>query len=177
MSETSKAHKEKALKHFGFAIITVSSSRYIDAKSGKRVKDETGDYIAEMVQIAGHTVVSRQLISDDKNAIEKTVGRMLQSTDIDVIVTCGGTGINPSDVTIETIEPILEKRLPGFGEILRYLSYEQIGSAAVMTRAVAGVSKGKAIFCLPGSPQAARACLETLILPESGHIILHARGS
>lgn len=173
MSETSKAHKEKAPKHFGFAIITISTSRYSDAESGKHVKDETGDYIAKTLQINGHAVVSRQLISDNKNAIEKTVRQMLQSPEIDVIITCGGTGINPSDITIETIEPILDKKLPGFGEIFRRLSYEQIGSAAVMTRAVAGVANGKAIFCLPGSPQAAKVCLETLILPETGHVILH----
>jgi len=101
---------------------------------------------------------------------------MLKASKVDAIITCGGTGINPSDVTIETLEPILEKELPGFGELFRHLSYQEIGSAAVMTRAVAGVAKGKVIFCLPGSPNAAKLCLEKLILPETGHIILHARG-
>ncbi|MCZ2856621.1 MAG: molybdopterin-binding protein, partial [Candidatus Bathyarchaeota archaeon] len=87
-----------------------------------------------------------------------------------------GTGISPSDVTIETITPLFEKELHGFGEVFRWLSYQAIGSAAVMTRATAGIMQGKAVFCIPGSPQAVRLCLEKLILPEAGHILLHALG-
>jgi len=79
------------------------------------------------------------------------------------------------DVTIETVKPLLEKELHGFGEIFRWLSYQTIGSAAVMTRAVAGVMEGKGVFCIPGSPQAVKLCLEKLIIPEVGHIIFHAR--
>jgi molybdenum cofactor biosynthesis protein B len=90
-------------------------------------------------------------------------------------VFCGGTGIAPSDVTIETVLPFLEKVLPGFGEIFRFLSFEKIGSAAVLSRAVAGVVKGKAFFCIPGSPDAVRLCFEKLILPEAAHIVKHAR--
>jgi len=169
-------HKEEAPKRLGFSVVTVSTSRYRDSKAGKHVVDESGDFIIETLKDHGHTIVSRQLISDDKSMIEQTVREMLKASKVDAIITCGGTGINPSDVTIETLEPILEKELPGFGELFRHLSYQEIGSAAVMTRAVAGVAKGKAIFCLPGSPNAAKLCLEKLILPETGHIILHARG-
>jgi molybdenum cofactor biosynthesis protein B len=104
------------------------------------------------------------------------VRKALQSQKVDAVITCGGTGISPSDVTIETVELLLDKQLSGFGEIFRWLSYDEIGSAAVMTRAMAGVAKGKVVFCLPGSPQAVRLCVERLILPEVGHIILHARG-
>jgi len=176
MSKTSKMHKEEAPKSLGFGVITVSSSRHRDSQVGKHAVDESGDLIVETLRNHGHTVVSRQLIPDDKIMIERTIREMLKSPNVDAIITCGGTGINPSDVTIETVEPILEKELPGFGEVFRWLSYEGIGSAAVMTRAIAGVTKGKAIFCLPGSPQAVKLCLEKLILTETGHIILHARG-
>jgi len=176
MSKTSKAHKEEAPKLLGFAVIICSTSRYRDTKAGKHVADESGDLIVETLQTHGHIIVSRHLIPDDKVMIEKTVREMLKSPKVDAIITCGGTGINPFDVTIETVEPLLKKKLPGFGEIFRWLSYQEIGSAAVMTRAVAGVSEGKAVFCLPGSPQAVKLCLEKLILPEAGHIILHARG-
>jgi len=176
MSKTSKAHKEEAPKHLGFAVVVCSTSRYRDSKAGRHITDESGDLIVGTLQAHGHTIVSRQLISDDKAMIEKTIQDMLSSPKVDAIITCGGTGITPSDISIETVEPLLEKELPGFGELFRRLSYEAIGSAAVMTRAIAGVTKGKAIFCVPGSPQAVRLCLERLILSEAGHIILHARG-
>jgi len=177
MSETSKVHKEKSPKNLGFAIVTISTSRYQESKASMQVSDESGDLIAKMLQEHGHTVVSRELISDDKTMIRETVRKALKSPKITIIVTSGGTGITPSDVTMEAVEPLLEKVLPGFGEIFRWLSYESIGSAAVMTRAIAGVTRGKAVFCLPGSPQAVKLCLEKLILPEAGHIILHARGT
>jgi len=169
-------HREEAPKHLSFAIVTISTSRFRDSKSGKHVEDESGDLIAETLKNHGHTIAQQHLVSDDKTMITRTIQKILKSPIVDAIITCGGTGINPSDVTIETVEPILEKTLPGFGEIFRQMSYIDIGSAAVMTRAIAGVAKGKAIFCLPGSPHAAKLCLEKLILPESGHIILHARG-
>jgi molybdenum cofactor biosynthesis protein B len=169
-------HKEEAPRHLNFAVVTISTSRFRESKSGKHAEDESGDLIVETLKNHGHTIAERQLVSDDKIMMAQTIQKMLNSPKVDVIITCGGTGINPSDVTIETVEPILEKTLPGFGEIFRQMSYIDIGSAAVMTRAIAGVAKGKAIFCIPGSPHAAKLCLEKLILPESGHIILHARG-
>ena len=176
MSKTAKKHKEAAPKQLGFAVVSVSTSRYKDSEAGKHISDESGDLIIEALRRNGHKIVSRGLVSDDKGMIKQTIQEMLKSPRIDAIVTSGGTGINPSDVTIETVRPLLEKELPGFGEIFRQLSYVEIGSAAVMTRAMAGVAKGKVIFCLPGSPNAVDICLGRLILPEAGHIILHARG-
>ena len=176
MSETARVHKKEAPKKLGFTVIVVSTSRFRDFEAGKQVIDESGDLIVETLKAHGHSVFMRDLIPDDSRLIEAHVKKALQSPKVDAIITCGGTGINPSDVTIETVEPLLDKQLPGFGEIFRWLSYEEIGSAAIMTRAVAGVVKGKAVFCLPGSPQAVKLCLERLILPEAGHIILHARG-
>jgi len=176
MSETSRAHKEKAPKKLGFAVVICSTSRFYDSEAGKHFSDESGDLIVKMLKAYGHSVVSRELIPDDKTFIEASVKRALRSKKVDAVITCGGTGITPSDVTIETVESILEKQLPGFGEIFRALSYSEIGSGAIMTRAIAGVAQGKAVFCVPGSPQAVKSSLEKLILPEAGHIILHARG-
>jgi len=176
MSETARIHKEEAPKKLGFAVIVVSTSRSQDLEAGKKVWDESGDLIVEALKAYGHSVSVRDLIPDNRRLIEASVRKALQSRQVDAIITCGGTGINPLDVTIETVEPLLDKLLPGFGEVFRWLSYEEIGSAAVMTRAIAGVVRGKAVFCLPGSPQAVKLCVERLILPEVGHIILHARG-
>jgi len=176
MSETARVHKEEAPKKLGFAVIVVSTSRFHDFEAGKLFWDESGDLIVETLTAHEHSVFIRDLIPDDSRLIEASVKKALQSQKVDAVITCGGTGINPSDVTIETVEPLLDKQLLGFGELFRSLSYEEIGSSAVMTRAIAGVVEGKAVFCLPGSPQAVKLCLERLILPEAGHIILHARG-
>ena len=176
MAETSTKHRENAPKNLSFAVITISSSRYKDSKAGKLVADESGDLIIKALRSNGHTVAVQQLISDKKNMIQKTIQKMLNSPKVDAIITTGGTGITPADVTIEAVRPILEKVLPGFGELFRQLTYQEIGSAAVMSRAIGGVAKGKAVFCLPGSPHAVKLCLEKLILPETAHIVLHARG-
>jgi len=176
MSETSRRHKAEAPTTVGFAVIICSSSRYQDLKMGKPVDDPSGDLIAEILQKAGHTVVFREILPDDKVLIRKYVGRALKSKGVDAIILCGGTGISPKDVTIEAVRPTLIKTLPGFGELFRKLSFDEIGSAAVLTRALAGVTdQGKAVFCSPGSPQAVRLVLEKLILPEVGHILKHAR--
>jgi len=175
MSKTTLTHKAGAPTSLTFAIITCSSSRYQEHKSGKAVDDPSGDLIVQALLEHGHHVAFRTIVPDDKSAIKQFVKKALNSKEIDAVITCGGTGISPSDVTIEAVQPLLEKELHGFGEIFRRLSYDQIGSAAILTRAIAGVSMGKAIFCLPGSPQAVSLCLEKLILPEVGHIIKHAR--
>lgn len=177
MAETSKRHKEKALKRLSFAIVTISTSRHRASRAGKPISDESGDLIVKTLQENGHTIAIQRLITDNKIVIQKTIREMLNSPKVDAIITCGGTGITPADVTIEAVEPLLEKKLPGFGELFRHLTYQEIGSAAVMSRALGGVAKGKAVFCLPGSPHAVKLCLERLILPETAHIVLHARGT
>jgi molybdenum cofactor biosynthesis protein B len=177
LSETSKKHKDKAPKNLNFAVITISTSRYKDSQTGKPVTDESGDLILKTLKNNGHTVAIQQLITDNKATIQATIRKMLNSPKVDAIISTGGTGITPADLTIEAVRSILEKELPGFGELFRHLTYQEIGSAAVMSRAIAGVAKGKAIFCLPGSPHAVKLCLERLILPEAAHIVLHARGT
>jgi molybdenum cofactor biosynthesis protein B len=157
-----------------FGIFICSSSRYEKLQKGETIDDVSGDLIEDFLKKAGHSIAFRKVISDDRMMIEEGVRKVLAS-DVDAVVFCGGTGIAPSDVTIETVLPYLEKTLPGFGEIFRRLSFDKIGSAAVMSRAVAGVAKGKVFFCIPGSPDAVRVCFEKLILPESPHIVRHAR--
>lgn len=175
-SSSTREHKVGAPAKLGFAVIVCSTSRYDELKVGEGVEDVSGDLIVKLLTQAGHEVVVRRVVPDDSALIKQSVSEALDSSDVDAVITCGGTGISRSDVTIETVRPLLKKVLPGFGEIFRKLSYEEIGSAAVLTRALAGVTDdGKVVFCVPGSPQAVRLCLEKLILPETGHIVKHAR--
>jgi molybdenum cofactor biosynthesis protein B len=175
VSESTKKHKATAPKQLNFGIFVCSTSRYQQLQKGEKIDDVSGELIEALLKNAGHKVLFKKIIADDKVLIQGAVRSILDSADLDVAVFCGGTGISPSDVTIETVSPFLEKTLPGFGEIFRRLSYDKVGSAAVMSRAVAGVAKGKALFCIPGSPDAVRVSVEMLILPEAPHIVRHAR--
>lgn len=175
MSKTAQEHKLLAPLQLNFAVFICSTSRYSELKQEKKVEDPSGDLIVKYLQDAGHKVVLREILSDSKVMIQRDVSRALEWENVDAIITCGGTGISPRDVTIESVKPLLEKELDGFGEIFRRLSFDEIGSAAVLSRAVAGISNGKVIFCIPGSPQAVSLCLKRLILPEASHILKHAR--
>jgi molybdenum cofactor biosynthesis protein B len=170
-------HKENAQSSYKCAILTISTSRY--EKYGKtdrpeRAEDASGKLIWGMVQVQGSRVVHYELIPDNLEMIRKTLKKCLYS-EADVIISSGGTGLSPTDITIEAVTPYIEKDMPGFGELFRHKSTEQIGNAAILTRATAGVARGKVIFCLPGSPNAVKLALE-LMLPEMGHIIKHAKG-
>lgn len=175
MSESTRIHKAEAPRKLKFGIYICSTSRYQKMKKGEPVEDISGDLIESLLNKARYEIVFRKLIPDDKKLIEQEVRTVLASMDVDVLVFCGGTGIAPSDITIETVFPFLEKTLPGFGEIFRRLSFDEIGSAALISRALAGVAKGKAFFCIPGSSNAVKLCFEKLILPEAAHIVKHAR--
>jgi molybdenum cofactor biosynthesis protein B len=175
VSETSKQHKATAPKQLKFAVFVCSTSRYQQLQKGEKIEDVSGDTVVTLLSNAGHLALSKKIISDDKIMIEEAVKNVLSSAEMDAAIFCGGTGITPKDVTIEAVSPFLEKILPGFGEIFRRLSYDKVGSAAVMSRAVAGVARGKALFCIPGSPDAVRVSVEMLILPEAPHIVRHAR--
>ena len=139
------------------------------------MKDSSSDLIVETLRKYDKKLVSRVLVADDKEAIREAIRDASKNEDVNAVLIVGGTGIAPKDVTIETVSPLLEKTLPGFGELFRSLSYDEIGSPAIMSRAVAGVIEGKAIFCIPGSPNAVKLCLDKLILPDTGHIVTHAR--
>jgi molybdenum cofactor biosynthesis protein B len=176
MSESSKAHKAKAPKTLNFGIYICSTSRYKLVEKGETaVSDVSGDTLIELLRNAGHNVLFKKIVADDKAMISDAVKQALSMLDLDVAIFSGGTGITPTDVTIETVSSFFEKTLPGFGEFFRRLSFDRVGSAAVLSRAVAGVAKGKALFCIPGSPDAVRVAVEMLILPESPHIVKHAR--
>jgi len=174
MSDTSKKHKAEAPSKLKYGIFLCSTSRYNQAKKGEKIHDPSGDLIESMLRKAGQIILFRKIISDDPDMITQSVKEIFREK-VDAAIFCGGTGITPSDVTIESVAPFLEKTVPGFGEIFRRLSYDEIGSAAILSRTIAGVAKGKAIFCIPGSPNAAHLCLLRLILPEAGHLIKHAR--
>ena len=175
MSETSRKHKAEAPSKLNYAVIICSTSRYEQLRLKSGVEDPSGDLIEKLLKDHGHEVLIRKIVPDRPEKIREALEEALSSSEVDVILTCGGTGITSSDVTIETVKPMLDKTLEGFGEIFRLISYRKIGSAAILTRALAGVSRGKAVFCIPGSPDAVKTALEVLILKEAGHIVKHAR--
>ncbi|MEM2081440.1 MAG: MogA/MoaB family molybdenum cofactor biosynthesis protein [Candidatus Bathyarchaeia archaeon] len=175
MSESTRQHKASAPRQLNFAVFVCSTSRYQQLQKGEKITDASGDAIAALLRNAGHNVMFKKIIADDTQMIKEAVEGVLGSAELDAAIFCGGTGIAPKDVTIETVSPFFEKTLPGFGEIFRHLSYEKMGSAAVMSRATAGVAKGKVLFCIPGSPDAVQTSVEKLILPEAPHIVRHAR--
>ena len=175
MSESTKKHKATAPAQLNFGVFVCSTSRYQQLQKDAKIDDVSGDLIEALVKNAGHKVLFKKIIADDKAQIQEAVKSILSSATLDAAIFCGGTGIAPSDVTIETVSPFFEKTLPGFGEIFRRLSYDKVGSAAVLSRAVAGVAKGKVLFCIPGSPDAVQVSVEMLISPEAPHIVRHAR--
>lgn len=174
MTDIPSMHKEHAPKSAVVFIVTCSTSKAEQKERGLAVEDPSGDEIQRLMREAGHRIVGRALIPDRIGLLRATVRKALKS-DADAIIITGGTGIAPSDVTIEGVSPILEKQMPGFGELFRRISYEKIGSAAMMTRATAGVVDGKAVFCLPGSPDGVATAVSRLIIPELGHVLSIAR--
>jgi molybdopterin adenylyltransferase len=176
MSESSKTHKAKAPKKLNFGVYICSTSRYKQIEQGeKEVSDVGGDTLVEILEKAGQKVLFKKIIADDETMIQDAVMYTMGLSALDVAIFSGGTGITPTDITIETVTPFFEKTLPGFGEFFRRISFDRVGSAAVLSRAVAGVVKGKVLFCIPGSPDAVNTALEMLILPEAPHIVKHAR--
>ncbi|WP_224334755.1 MogA/MoaB family molybdenum cofactor biosynthesis protein [Haloprofundus halobius] len=156
-------HHHHDVESLGFAVVTVSSSRSLD-------DDPAGDAVAAAFEAEGHELATRELVADEYDGVQGAVNRLVGRDDTDVVVTTGGTGVTPDDVTVEAVEPILGKELPGFGELFRSLSYDEIGTRVVGTRATAGVTDGVPVFCLPGSENAARLGAEEIIVPEAGHL-------
>ncbi|MCP8309939.1 MAG: MogA/MoaB family molybdenum cofactor biosynthesis protein [Candidatus Methylarchaceae archaeon HK02M1] len=175
MSAAYEEHKRLAPKKVRVTIITVSTSRYEKASQGIAVDDLSGSKALEMVKKSGHKVASRKLVNDDKEMIRLEVLRSLFDEGADVVILTGGTGLAKRDVTIESIMPLLDKEMGGFGEIFRALSYQKIGSPAYLSMALAGTLNGKIIFCLPGAPQAVELALN-LILPELSHMVYITKG-
>jgi molybdenum cofactor biosynthesis protein B len=142
-------------------------------KAGQEYSDEAGDVAEEQTRQAGHQISGRALLSDDVRMLRREVGRFLSGKD-DVLLMMGGTGVSKKDVTIEAVRPFFEKELDGFGELVRRLGYDEVGSAAMLTRATAGVAKGKLVVCMPGSPAAVNSALKAFI-GELPHAVFIAR--
>jgi len=169
-----EAHRREAQRTLGVRLVTVSTSRYAKKAEGKEFTDEAGDIAAEEMAKAGHRLSNRTLVSDEKAMIAKEVEEFLAGGD-DVLLLAGGTGISPRDITVETVRPYLEKELEGFGELIRRLGYDEIGTSAAMTRATAGVAKGKLILCMPGSPAAVETAMKSFA-GELAHMVFIAKG-
>jgi len=151
-------------------VVTVSSSRSID-------EDPSGEYLVSAFEEAGHEVVVRELVPDEYDSVQGTVDRLARRKDTDAVVTTGGTGVTPDDVTPEAVRGLFSKTLPGFGELFRRLSYEEVGTRTIGSRATAGVVAATLVFCLPGSENAVRLGVDEIVLPEIGHLVgLAGRG-
>jgi molybdenum cofactor biosynthesis protein B len=159
-------HRKTAAEAVRCAVLTISDTRAPET-------DLSGRAIVDLLEAAGHVVARRQILRDEPKDVHDAV--LTNIGDVEAIITTGGTGITSRDSTYEAIETLLDKRLPGFGELFRTLSYHEIGSAAMMTRATAGVARGTAIFILPGSENAVRLAMTKLIVPELGHVIRELR--
>jgi molybdenum cofactor biosynthesis protein B len=153
----------------GCGIITVSDTR-------TAATDRSGQAIQTALQQAGHCISAYLLLPDDPTQIRQQLEQLVEQPQIDAIILNGGTGIAPRDTTFDAIEALLEKTLPGFGELFRQLSFGQIGSRAIASRAVAGTYRGRLIFSLPGSTAAVELAMEQLILPELVHLVDQVQG-
>ncbi|MDX1630953.1 MAG: MogA/MoaB family molybdenum cofactor biosynthesis protein [Thermoanaerobaculia bacterium] len=161
-------HRERAPEGLSFVVLTVSSSRSLE-------DDESGHRIAELAREDGHVVRDRMVVSDETVAIRGAARVLIGRSDVDVLVVNGGTGFSPGDLTPEAIRPLFERVIPGFGELFRSLSFEEVGAAAMLSRAVAGIAGETLVFLLPGSPAAAELAMRKLVLPEAGHLLSQMR--
>lgn len=161
-----KAHKTSAPDSVRLGIISISSSR-------TAAEDKSGRWIGKRARKEGHRVVFYTVIPDDAAAISKTVQQAIESEAPDAILMTGGTGISPKDVTIEAVRPLFEKELTAFSTLFAQLSFEDIDSAALLSRSTAGIVSGTVVFCMPGSLKACQLACKALIFPELGHIVGH----
>jgi molybdenum cofactor biosynthesis protein B len=165
---SAEQHRRSAPAVLGFAVITVSDSRGPEDDVGGRT-------IREMAAASGHRIEDSTLVRDDVSAIRAAVRALLARPGVDVVVATGGTGFSPRDLTLEAVEPLFDRSIAGFGELFRMLSYNQVGAAAMLSRAAAGLIGDRVVFLLPGSPKAVTLAMEALILPEAGHLLGQAR--
>ncbi len=169
MSTSTQAHRQAASSRLRFSVMTISDSRTLQT-------DHSGDLLNQSLTAAGHELVSRSIVPDESLQIAAKVCELAVAEAIDVLLTTGGTGISPRDRTPEAVAPLLDIVLPGFGELFRMLSYAEIGSASMLSRALAGRRDGVLIFCLPGSQAAVRLAVEKILIPELPHLVHHSRG-
>jgi len=168
VSESVHQHREAAPETVRVAVLTISDTRTPETDTG-------GDVVEETMRGAGHEVVAREIVRDEATSIRTTLVDLLARSDVDAVVTTGGTGISGRDTTYEVVERMVEKRLDGFGELFRMLSYEEIGAAAVLSRALAGAVGSKFVASLPGSRNAVKLGMEKLLVSEIAHIVFELR--
>ncbi len=164
--ESSHVDHEQAASQvgsLGFAVVTLSDTRTEET-------DKSGQYIREVIESAGHRAARYAIVKDDPAQIRDELTAALADPSVAIVITNGGTGVSLRDSAYETIVECLDKRLDGFGELFRALSYEEIGSAAMLSRAVGGIARGKVVLALPGSTKAVRLGMEKLILPQAAHL-------
>ena len=164
---TAPDHLDDEPDEAAFGVLTVSTSRTLE-------DDGSGDAIVQTIENDGHRVVARELVGDDRDAI-RTAVLGLSETDAEAVVVTGGTGLGPDDVTVEAVAPLCDRAIPGFGELFRLLSYEDIGPNALLSRARAGVIETVPVFCLPGSTQGATFGTAELVLPTITHVLAHTQ--
>jgi molybdenum cofactor biosynthesis protein B len=162
-------HKERGQRSIRCFVVTVSDTR-------DETTDTSGQAIKKLLTDEGHHTTGYRVVKDEPVEIESLLNEVLSSGQVDAVIVNGGTGIAPRDGTYEVVSRFLEKKLDGFGEIFRYLSYLDIGSAAVMSRAAAGTAQGKVLISLPGSKGAVTLAMEKLILPEIRHMVSQLQG-
>lgn len=163
-SPSAEAHRKEGERTVRCAVLTISDTRTKD-------NDHSGELIRQNLVWRGHEVAAYEIVPDDPQRIQQTLTAWLDRDDVESVITNGGTGIASRDNTYDVILSLLEKRLDGFGEIFRMLSFQEIGAAAMLSRAVAGVARGKPLFSTPGSSSAVKLAMEKLIAPELGHIV------
>jgi molybdenum cofactor biosynthesis protein B len=168
--KTHEKHRKDSSQNVRVSIFTVSSSKFQEANFGRDPNDLSGEKIKKMVENVKYKIVSSKILDDNIQMIRVNVLKSIYEDKSDAILITGGTGISSRDITIESVRPLFNKELYGFGEIFRYLSYKSIGSAAHLSRAVAGVINDCIVYCLPGSPDAVDTALE-IVIPELPHVI------
>jgi molybdenum cofactor biosynthesis protein B len=165
-----ESHRAAAPARLRYALITISDTR-------DRATDKGGAYLREALEAAGQTIARAEIVRDEASAIGAAVRAAVEAGDVDLVLTTGGTGIAPRDVTYDTLKALLDSEIPGFGELFRALSEREIGPAAMLSRAIGGLCAGKVVLALPGSPKALKLALEKIILPEAGHLVAQTRGA
>lgn len=168
MSQSSAEHRSESPTLLNCAVLTISDTRTLETDTG-------GQTILEMLNSAGHAVMTREILPDEPQRMRALLLELKQQPAIDAILMTGGTGIGSRDQTFETVSEMMDKPLPGYGELFRMLSYQEIGAAAMLSRATAGLIGKKVLLTMPGSPAGVRLAMEKLILPELGHLVREAR--
>jgi molybdopterin adenylyltransferase len=163
-ASTPDEHKGSAPKVVGCFVLTISDSKTPET-------DTSGALIRSLLEAAGHRVAGSTIVRDEPSDVQRVVRQAAADPGVQVIVMTGGTGITSRDSTYEAVEALLDKRLPGFGELFRMLSYQEIGAAAMLSRAQLGIHQRRLVVSLPGSPDACRLALEKLLVPELGHLV------